>query len=115
MNDVTQNAIVERPRPWWKRVLIGPPPFWGAVSDVFLGVASPAWPAGRPSTPVGSARSDPDEWTTGDEPMTGPQRSYLHTLAQESGAEAPRDDLTKADASKLIDEFQERTGRGGGR
>jgi len=58
---------------------------------------------------------DPDEWATGDEPMTGPQRSYLHTLAQESGAQAPPDDLSKADASRLIDELQERTGRGGGR
>ena len=32
---------------------------------------------------------DPDAWTTGDEPMTGPQRSYLHTLAQEAGEEPP--------------------------
>jgi hypothetical protein len=49
---------------------------------------------------------DPDAWTTGDEPMTGPQRSYLHTLAQEA------DDITKAEASKRIDALQERTGRG---
>jgi hypothetical protein len=58
-----------------------------------------------------AAAKDPDEWTTGDEPMTGAQRSYLHTLAQEAGEDAP-DDLTKADASKRIDELQERTGRG---
>ncbi|MGY1941968.1 DUF3072 domain-containing protein [Nocardia asiatica] len=54
---------------------------------------------------------DPDQWTTGDEPMTGPQESYLHTLAQEAGAEVP-EKLTKAEASQLIDELQQRTGRG---
>ena len=46
-----------------------------------------------------SAEKDPDDWTTGDEPMTGPQHSYLHTLAQQAGEEAPPDDLSKADAS----------------
>ena len=55
---------------------------------------------------------DPDDWTTGDEPMTGPQASYLQTLAQEAGEQPPPEDLTKADASKRIDELQERTGRG---
>jgi hypothetical protein len=54
---------------------------------------------------------DPDEWTTGDEPMTGPQESYLSTLAQEAGEDVPAD-LTKAEASRKIDELQERTGRG---
>ena len=58
-----------------------------------------------------SAAKDPNDWTTGDEPMTGAQRSYLQTLAQEAGEEVP-DGLTKADASKRIDELQERTGRG---
>ena len=59
-----------------------------------------------------SAAKDPDEWTTGEEPMTGPQRSYLHTLAQQAGEEAPPDGLSKADASKAIDALQEKTGRG---
>ena len=54
---------------------------------------------------------DPDDWTTGDEPMTGAQRSYLHTLAEEARVEVG-DDLTKAEASKKIDELQELTGRG---
>jgi hypothetical protein len=54
---------------------------------------------------------DPDRWTTGDQPMTGAQRSYLHTLAEEAGVEVD-DDLTKAEASKKIDELQEKTGRG---
>jgi hypothetical protein len=59
----------------------------------------------------GPAAKDPDDWTTGEEPMTAAQRSYLQTLAQEAGREAPAE-LTKADASRLIDELQERTGRG---
>jgi hypothetical protein len=55
---------------------------------------------------------DPDDWTTGDEPMTGPQASYLETLAREAGEDVG-EDLTKAEASKRIDELQDRTGRGG--
>ncbi len=55
---------------------------------------------------------DPDDWTTGDEPMTGPQKSYLETLAQQAGEEAPTGELSKADASKMIDELQEKAGRG---
>jgi hypothetical protein len=54
---------------------------------------------------------DPDEWVTGDEPMTGPQQSYLRTLAQEAGEDVP-EDLTKAEASKHIDRLQQQTGRG---
>jgi len=54
---------------------------------------------------------DPDEWKTGDEPMTGAQRSYLQTLASEAKEEVP-EDLTKAEASRRIDELQHRTGRG---
>ena len=54
---------------------------------------------------------DPEEWTTGDEPMTGAQESYLNTLAREAGEEV-EDDLTKAEASEKIDELQEKTGRG---
>jgi hypothetical protein len=64
------------------------------------------------SAPSGPAAKDPEDWTTGDEPMTGPQKSYLHTLAQQAGEQPPPDALTKADASRLIDELQERTGRG---
>ncbi|WIY01329.1 DUF3072 domain-containing protein [Amycolatopsis mongoliensis] len=54
---------------------------------------------------------DPSDWMTGDEPMTGPQKSYLQTLAQEAGEEVP-DGLTKAEASTRIDELQRETGRG---
>ncbi|OBK65939.1 DUF3072 domain-containing protein [Mycobacterium colombiense] len=62
--------------------------------------------------PNETAEKDPSDWTTGDEPMTGPQRSYLHTLAQEAGREVP-EDLTKAQASSMIDDLQQSTGRGG--
>ncbi|MBA3659678.1 MAG: DUF3072 domain-containing protein [Gemmatimonadales bacterium] len=56
---------------------------------------------------------DPKDWTTGAEPMTGAQESYLHTLAGEAGEEVePK--LTKAEASERIDELQEKTGRGQG-
>jgi hypothetical protein len=57
-----------------------------------------------------TARKDPTEWVTGDEPMTGPQASYLRTLAHEAGE--PYDpELTKAEASERIDELQHETGR----
>lgn len=64
-----------------------------------------------PQAPQENPEKDPADWVTGDEPMTGPQRSYVHTLAQEAGADVP-DNLTKAQASEVIDELQRRTGRG---
>lgn len=60
---------------------------------------------------TGNRIKDPDDWTTGDEPMTEAQRSYLHTLASEAGEEID-EHLTKAEAAKKIDELQQRTGRG---
>lgn len=54
---------------------------------------------------------DPEDWTTGDEPMTGAQSSYLKTLSDEAG-ESFNDKLTKAEASKRIEELQQKTGRG---
>ena len=54
---------------------------------------------------------DPENWTTGDEPMTGAQRSYLSTLCEEAKEDFD-ENLTKAEASKRIDELQEKTGRG---
>jgi hypothetical protein len=56
-------------------------------------------------------QKDPDEWVTGEEPMTGAQASYLETLSREAGEE-PQRDLSKAEASRRIDALQERTGRG---
>ncbi|WP_431234494.1 DUF3072 domain-containing protein [Mycolicibacterium psychrotolerans] len=63
------------------------------------------------TAPRENPAKDQSEWVTGDEPMTGPQRSYLGTLAQEAGVEVP-DQLTKAQASEMIDELQKKTGRG---
>lgn len=59
----------------------------------------------------GNMQKDPDHWVTGDEPMTGAQRSYLETLCEEA-KEAFDGNLTKAEASKRIEELQARTGRG---
>jgi len=61
--------------------------------------------------PTSNAEKDPADWTTGDEAMTGAQASYLKTLSEEAGEEFD-DSLTKADASKKIDELQAKTGRG---
>jgi hypothetical protein len=61
--------------------------------------------------PQTGVAKDPEDWVTGDEPPTGPQLSYLETLAREAGEEVP-DDLTKAKASELIDRLQDKTGRG---
>jgi len=66
---------------------------------------------GRGPDPDNSASKDPAEWTTGDEPMTAAQRSYLDTLAREAGEELPGT-LTKAEASEQIDRLQKQTGRG---
>lgn len=52
---------------------------------------------------------DPTEWTTGDEPMTGAQESYVHTLARKAGEEVS-EDMTKAEASMKIDELREKAG-----
>lgn len=68
-------------------------------------------PSKTPATTTSNTEKDPSEWTTGDEPMTGAQKSYLKTLSDE--AKEPFDEnLTKAAASKRIDELQKKTGRG---
>lgn len=55
----------------------------------------------------------PDDWKTGDEPMTSAQAAYLETLSREAGVEHDPDErLTKAEAAKRIEELQEKTGRG---
>ena len=61
--------------------------------------------------PDNPAAKDPNEWVTGDEPMTAAQRSYLETLAREAGEQLPAD-LTKAQASEHIERLQSQTGRG---
>ncbi len=66
--------------------------------------------AAQDDTPSNTIK-DPDQWTTGDETMTGAQASYLKTLCEEAG-EAFDATLTKAEASKRIDALQGSTGRG---
>ena len=58
-----------------------------------------------------NTEKDPDDWTTGDEPMTGAQASYLKTLSEEAN-EPFEPNLSKAEASKRIDQLQAKTGRG---
>lgn len=61
--------------------------------------------------PGSNTIKDPADWTTGDEKMTGAQASYLKTLSEEAGEEFDPE-LSKADASRRIDELQAKTGRG---
>ena len=61
--------------------------------------------------PPSNTEKDPDDWVTGDEKMTGAQASYLQTLSEEAH-ETFDATLTKAEASKRIDELQQKTGRG---
>jgi hypothetical protein len=68
-------------------------------------------PAGQDVRDVDTAEKPVEEWVTGDEPMTGPQRSYLQTLAHEAGEDLPEEELTKAAASELIERLQRATGR----
>jgi hypothetical protein len=63
-------------------------------------------------SPQDNPEKDPADWVTGDEPMTGPQKSYLQTLAREADRDVDLDGMSKADASRLIDELQAASGRG---
>jgi hypothetical protein len=63
--------------------------------------------------PPSNTEKDPDEWVSGDEPMTGAQASYLTTLSEEAHASPPQQDLTKAEASKQIDALKQELGRKG--
>jgi hypothetical protein len=64
-----------------------------------------------PAPAHANAAKDPDDWATGDETMTGAQASYLRTLCEEAGEEF-NPALSKAEASKKIDELRHKTGRG---
>ncbi|HEX2089437.1 MAG TPA: DUF3072 domain-containing protein [Actinomycetota bacterium] len=66
---------------------------------------------GREEIQGSNLEKDPKEWKTGDEPMTDAQASYLKTLSDEAG-EPFDENLSKADASRRIDELQQKTGRG---
>ncbi len=67
------------------------------MSEEMLGSPTPE--------PSGSAAKDPQDWVTGDEPMTGPQRSYLDNLARQAGEEISPE-ISKAEASEHIDRLQ---------
>ena len=90
------------------------------ADGTFVGMQSEEIPAPAPEQPADKPPAAPaqnpekpkDEWMTGDEPMTGPQASYLQTLCQEAGVDFD-DSLSKAAASKRIDELQAVTNRGG--
>jgi len=63
------------------------------------------------ATSGSNAQKDPDDWVSGDEPMTGAQASYLKTLCEQAHIpEAFDEGLTKAEASKLIDEVRKQAG-----
>jgi hypothetical protein len=76
------------------------------AADVFFGGMNT-----KNSPSSSNTQKDPADWKTGDEPMTGAQKSYLETLSAEA-KEPVEEDLTKADASRKIDELQKKTGRG---
>ena len=60
--------------------------------------------------PASNTEKDPDNWVSGDDPMTGAQASYLTTLCEEAKVDPPAADLSKADASKMIDELKGKLG-----
>ena len=64
------------------------------------------------ANPQGNAVKPPENWVTKDEPMTGAQASYLQTLCEEAGKQLVDPNLTKAEASAMIDELRNLTGRG---
>jgi Protein of unknown function (DUF3072) len=68
-------------------------------------------PSKQPTQPADNSIKNPDDWTTGTEPITGAQASYLKTLAAEAHEEVDTN-ISKASASKKIDELQHKTGRG---
>ena len=59
----------------------------------------------EPNPTEQTTEKDPDDWVTGDEPATGAQKSYLETLARGTDEEVP-EDISKADASKKIDDLK---------
>jgi hypothetical protein len=70
--------------------------------------------AGNPKVnpdPGDNQIKDPDEWVSGDEPMTGAQASYLKTLSEQAHDPKAFDpNLDKAEASKRIDQLKHKQG-----
>lgn len=66
------------------------------------------------TTTESNTEKNPDDWVSGDEPMTGAQKSYLKTLSEQAHQDDPTDkDLTKAEASKMIDALRPKAGVAG--
>lgn len=61
--------------------------------------------------PGSNTEKDPEDWVSGDDPMTGAQASYLTTLCEEAGEDPPQEGLSKAEASQRIDELKAKLGR----
>jgi len=61
--------------------------------------------------PGSNTEKDPEDWVSSDDPMTGAQAFYLTTLCEEAGEDPPQEGLSKAEASKRIDELKARLGR----
>ncbi|MCK1617449.1 DUF3072 domain-containing protein [Bradyrhizobium sp. 159] len=57
-----------------------------------------------------NTQKDPKDWVSGDDPMTGAQESYLKTLAEQAHQNLPEEELTKAEASELIDKMRQKAG-----
>ncbi|MCA1466961.1 DUF3072 domain-containing protein [Bradyrhizobium sp. IC3195] len=57
-----------------------------------------------------NTQKDPKDWVSGDDPMTGAQESYLKTLAEQAHQDLPEEELTKAEASELIDKMRQKAG-----
>ncbi|CAN5698322.1 DUF3072 domain-containing protein [soil metagenome] len=64
----------------------------------------------QPGAQGTNLQKDPDRWKSGDEPMTAAQASYLQTLAEEAG-EPFDENLSKAEASKRIDDLRAKSDR----
>ena len=68
----------------------------------------------KSSTGLSNTEKDSDDWVSGDEPMTGAQASYLKTLSEQAHEpDAFAEDLSKADASKVIDRLRAKLNLGG--
>jgi hypothetical protein len=61
--------------------------------------------------PSSNTEKAPDEWVSGNDPMTGAQAFYLKTLSEECEPGAFAAELTKAEASKRIDALKSKRDR----
>jgi hypothetical protein len=63
------------------------------------------------ATPGNDAlEKDPNDWVSGDDPITPSQKSYLDTLARQAGEELSAD-MSKAEASQHIERLKTQLGQ----